>query len=204
MTFFGKLMALFPAFHTVLVLVSLVFFVFHPRWYSVTAIPLVIYLFPLTVFHCHQFLAPVKEGEYDLTKGYSAWFGSHMLQNFFITFPITERFLRLFPGVFSLWLRLWGSGVGKNVYWTPDFEVADRSLLIIGNNVVFGYAVKISCHMINPSRKMGLKNTIKKVEIQDGVFVGAGTRITPGVLIKKGAVVKAKTDIYPNSVIEAS
>ena len=202
MTFFGKLMALFPAFHTILVLASLVTFVFHPQWYTVLVIPVVIYIFPLIAFHIHQLFAPVNEGEFDLTKGYSAWFGSHMLQNFFITFPITERFLRLFPGVFSLWLRLWGSSVGKNVYWTPDFEVADRSLLIIGNNAVFGYAVKISCHMINPSRKMGLKNTIKKVEIQDGVFVGAGTRITPGVIIKKGVVVKAKTDIYPHSIVE--
>ena len=202
MSLYGKLMALFPALHTSLVLASFVLFVFEPSLSSLLTIPATVYLFPLLVFRIHQILAPLEEGTYSIVQGYSAWYGTHMIQTFFISFTGAERFLRMFPGLFSLWLRLWGSKVGKAVYWTPHFELADRGMLVIGNQAVFGYGVKISCHVISPCKELGLKNYIKKVEIGNGSFVGAASRLAPGVIVKDGAMVKATIDVYPDTVVE--
>lgn len=41
----------------------------------------------------------------------------------------------LIPGIFSCWLRLWGAKVGRDVYWTTRLEIADRSLLEIGDRI---------------------------------------------------------------------
>ena len=155
MSFWGKIITLFPGIHTLFVIASVCFFIVQPHIFSFLLVPFSIYLFPLLAFHLHQIVARLQEGTFDITKGYSAWYGTHMIQLFFITFTSFEGALRLVPGLFSFWLRLWGSSVGKGVYWAPHFEVADRSLLVIGNRAVFGYGVKINGHMINPSRTMG-------------------------------------------------
>jgi len=204
MSFLGRLVTLYPAIHGAGIISSLIFFVFEPGPLTLALIPLTIYLFPLVCFHVHQWVAPVKEGDSSLVGSYSPWYGTHMIQTVFIAFPGTERILRLVPGLFSLWLRCWGSKVGRNVYWTPHFEVADRGLLEIGDNVVFGYNVKVACHVISPSREMGLKLYIKKCVMEDRSFLGATASLAPGVLVREGALVKATTNVYPDTIIERS
>ena len=202
MSFLGKLISLFPLLHGLLIVASAVVFVVTPTAVSFVAILASIYLFPLLTFRVHNRVCRLEEGTYSIVQGYSPWYGTHMIQTMFIAFPRLETALRLVPGVFAMWLRLWGSKVGRNVYFTPHFEVADRSLLDIGNNCVFGYDVKIASHVISPSRELGLKIYIKKVIIEDGGFVGATSRLAPGVHVKKGALVKATTNVYPDTVVE--
>ena len=204
MTFLGKLITLFPGLHALLVIASLGYFVLEPGLLSGALIPLAIYVFPLAAYHLHQMVVPVVEGESSIVGSYSPWYGTHMIQLVFIGFPSCERFLRLFPGLFSVWLRLWGSKVGKGVYYTPHLELADRGLLEIGNGCVFGYNVKISGHYISPSKTKGLKLYVRKVVIEDGGFVGAASRLAPGVRVKAGALVKAAVDVYPDTVVEKS
>lgn len=202
MTLFGKLITFFPGLHALLVIASAGYFILEPSWARAGLIPLAIYIFPLVAYHLHQMVAPVVEGESSIIGSYSPWYGTHMIQLVFIGFPSCERFLRLFPGVFSVWLRLWGSKVGKGVYYTPHLELADRGLLEIGNGCVFGYNVKIAGHYISPSKEKGLKLYVRKVVIEDGGFVGAASRLAPGVRVKAGALVKATVDVYPDTVVE--
>ena len=202
MSLFGKLISLFPFLHGLLIVASVIAFIVEPTPITCVTIVVCTYLFPLFIFRAHNLVCRLEEGTYSIVQGYSPWYGTHMIQTMFIAFPRLETALRLIPGVFSLWLRLWGSKVGSNVYFTPHFEVADRSLLDIGNNCVFGYDVKIASHVISPSRELGLKIYIKKVVIEDGGFVGATSRLAPGVHVKKGALVKATTNVYPDTVVE--
>ena len=202
MTFFGKLITFFPGLHALLVIASMGYFIQEPGWLSGGLIPVAIYLFPLVAYHLHQMIVPIEEGESSIIGSYSPWYGTHMIQLVFIGFPSCERFLRLFPGVFSVWLRLWGSKVGKGVYYTPHLELSDRGLLEIGHGCVFGYNVKIAGHYISPSREKGLKLYVRKVVIEDGGFVGAASRLAPGVRVKAGALVKAAVDVYPDTVVE--
>ena len=202
MTLAGKLITFFPGLHALLVLGSAGYFVVSPGWLSGLLIPISVYIFPLVCYHLHQMIVPIEEGNSTIIGSYSPWYGTHMIQLVFIGFPSCERLLRLFPGLFSVWLRLWGSKVGKSVYYTPLLELADRGLLEIGHGCVFGYNVKISCHYITPSREKGLKLYVRKVVIEDGGFVGAASRLAPGVRVKSGALVKAAVDVYPDTVVE--
>ena len=38
--------------------------------------------------------------------------------------------------------------------------------------------------------------------VEDGGFVGAASRLAPGVRVKAGALVKATVDVYPDTVVE--
>lgn len=204
MTLRARLMVLFPALHVTALFGAIVWFVLARSPLALAAIPLAAYALPLLAFHLHQLVCPLKEGTFSIVQGYSPWFGTHMIQQGFIAMPFLESVLRLFPGLFSLWLRLWGARVGRNVYFAPGFEIADRGLLEIGNHVIFGYGVKMSSHYITPSRQYGgMKLYIRGLVFGERCFVGASSRFGPGVTVQAGAFVRADTDHYPDTVVEA-
>ncbi len=59
-----------------------------------------------------------------------------------------EEILRLIPGLYSFWLRAWGSRVGKLTYWAPQTVILDRGFLEIGDHVIFGAGVRINPHVM--------------------------------------------------------
>jgi acetyltransferase-like isoleucine patch superfamily enzyme len=97
---------------------------------------------------------------------------------------------------------LWGAEVGANVYWVPQVEIADRGLLKIGNNVVFGYQVRLFSHVVKP-RKENLMLYVKQIEIGNNVFIGVGSNLGPGVVLEDNVFLPAKTDLYPNQRVTA-
>ena len=130
-----------------------------------------LYGFPLLAYHLHRFVYPLAHGiSYLQGSDYSPWWGSHQFQLIYIAFPALEILLRLVPGVFSAWLRLWGANIGKQVYWTPALEIADRGLLTIGDGVVFGHRVGMYSHIIKP-RRDNLMLYLNPITIGDGSFI---------------------------------
>jgi acetyltransferase-like isoleucine patch superfamily enzyme len=171
---------------------------------AVLALLFSLYGFPLLIYRLHQWRFPIVEGiNYLVGKEYNPWWGSHQIQTIYLVLPVLERILQTIPGLFSAWLRLWGSAVGRNVYWVPQVEIADRGLLKIGNNVVFGYQVRLFSHVVKP-RKGNLMLYVKSITIGDNVFIGVGSNLGPGVVVEDGAFVAARTDLYPNQRVRAN
>ena len=100
-----------------------------------------------------------------------------------------------------------GAKIGKNVYWTPTLEIGDRSLIEIGgggggggDRVLFGQSCGIFPHVVKP-KKQDLMLYVKKVKIGSDVFIGAGSKLTPGVTVKDQTFVPANSCLYPNTII---
>ncbi|BAY12278.1 acyl transferase [Calothrix sp. NIES-2098] len=201
MTFLSTILLFFPTLILMLTAGAIVYLAYSPSIFSILAVLFSIYGLPLIVYRWHQWVYPVQEGiSYLIGKEYSPWWGSHQIQVIYITIPVLEAILRLIPGAFSLWLRLWGAKVGRNVYWTPGLEIADRGLLEIGDRVVMGHRVAISSHVIKP-RKQNLMLYVKKVKIGNDVFVGAGSILAPGVIIGDGTFLTMATNLSPNQQV---
>ncbi|MCJ8278919.1 MAG: acyl transferase [Rivularia sp. ALOHA_DT_140] len=202
MTLKSTILSFFPATVMLLGFSSFVWICYSPGILSITSLFFFVYGFPLLIHKIHDYLYPVEEGiSYLQGKKYSPWWGSHQIQSVYISFSFLESALRLIPGVFSLWLRLWGAKVGKNVYWTPKLEIADRSLIEIGDNVVFGQSCGLFSHAIKP-KKQDLMLYVKKIKIGSNVFIGGGSYLAPGVIIKDETFVSAASRLYPNKLIE--
>ncbi len=72
--------------------------------------------------------ASITEGKITLgSKSFFAWWAVLQLQNLFNRLPALDELLRLVPGLYSQWLRLWGARVGRLTYWAPGTLVLDRS-----------------------------------------------------------------------------
>ena len=211
MTWRSRFMSIFPLVHVILILGTLAGVVVHPGVLTAFSIPVAIYVFPVVAFRLHNLLFPLKTGMSDLGKrGYSSWWGGNQIQLLFLAVPRLESVLTLVPGLFSLWIRTWGSKVGRRVYWTPQIEILDRSLLDIGSGVVFGHKVIASSHVVTRTKSGRLLLMVERIRIGDNAFIGAGTRIGPGVIVDERAVVSAATemeantvDLYPRATVQA-
>lgn len=166
----------------------------HPARFLLTlSIP---YLVPLLLFRLMVAVLPIKEGGSVLAKGvWSSWFLSYRLQLIYGYFPFLEGALLAFPGLFSWWLRAWGSKVGKGVFWAATVQITDRGHLDIGDGAFFGNAVYLSPHVVQRRGGRGILY-FKRIRIGKGSFVGAGCRLGPGVVVHDGALVPLLTDLY--------
>ena len=122
MTFLGKIIALFPGMHMLLVLTSLVHFVMSPGVVSFCLIPSAIYIVPLAVFHLHNKVYPLEEGTFSIVKGYSPWFGTHMIQQNFISFKFAEEILRTIPWSLSAMVTSVGLSGRKQCLYCATFR----------------------------------------------------------------------------------
>lgn len=202
MSLSGKLFALFPVFHLGLIISSfLLMFKINPV-IGFSILISSIYLVPLICFRILNLLFPMQEGISDiLQKGLNSWWAGHQIQLLFITIPAFEGILKMVPGLYSFWLRRWGSKVGRNVYWTPGVINYDRNLLNIGDNVIFGEKAITVSHVITPKNGQALL-MVKTITIEKGAFVGAASVIGPGATLKEKAFVKADGRVYQNEVID--
>jgi acetyltransferase-like isoleucine patch superfamily enzyme len=202
MTLLSTILSFFPMLLMLMSFISFLWICASPGIISVVTLIFIVYGFPLLIHKIHTYFYAIEEGiSYLCGEKYSPWWGSHQIQSIYIAFPITERILRMIPGAFTLWLRLWGAKIGKNVYWTTHLEISDRTFLEIGDNVVFGHACGLYSHVIKP-KKNDLMLYVKRIKVGNNVFVGAGSYIAAGVNVVDGTFLTACTHLYPNSTLE--
>jgi hypothetical protein len=199
MTFLSRVLALFPASVVLLAMLSLGLAMspIQALWRILAgaALPVILYLYPVLAYrvliHFKPLKTPLRE---ELTGAhYSHWWGSHQVQLIYLVLPVLERFLRVVPGVYSAWLRLWGARIGQQVYWTPNVEVHDRALLQLGDGVLLGHEVKLVSHVVIPHRQH-LRLYANPIVIGSGCFIGAGSVLGPGVHVDAQQVLPVRTE----------
>ncbi|MCQ4167659.1 acyltransferase [Tahibacter harae] len=195
MTWRARLFGLFPALWLALLLGCGFWLLRTASTAAALALLFVAYLLPVLCFRLHEAVWPLREGRSRIdAPGYSPWWGGHQFQLMYNAFPALEAALRLLPGAYSAWLRLWGSRIGRRVYWTPRVEIADRSLLDVGDGAVFGHLTACYAHLIKPHRG-GLVLYVRRIHIGHGAFLSAGSRLGPGVRIADGTVLPLLSDV---------
>lgn len=196
MTLGGRLVSLFPMFYLLSVIGWTGYLLGHFSWGHFFTLPAIVYLLPLALHRIHFFFFPFADGFWFLTeKKYNPWWASHMFQFPFIACPWLESLLHFIPGLYSAWLRAWGSKIGKQVFWTPRVEIVDRGLIEVGNGAVFGHISAMCSHMVaDIEGKPAL--VIKKIIIGEKVFVGADSQLGPGVVVAPRTKLKPKSRLY--------
>lgn len=196
MTLGGRIVSLFPLFYLGCVLGWLykMFVAFQPLDFP--ALLGIVYLMPLVIHRIHFHFFPFSDGYWVLAeKKYNPWWASHMFQYPFIACPWIESLLHFVPGLYSMWLRAWGSKIGKGVFWTPRVEIVDRGLVEIGDRCVVGHITGMCSHMVaDIDGKPSL--VIKKIVLGEKVFVGADSQLGPGVIVPARTKLKPKSRLY--------
>lgn len=151
-----------------------------------------LYLLPPLLVRLLFWLRPLPAGNHALdTSAFLLWWASAQGQIVFCRFPFLEELLRLVPGLYSAWLRLWGARIGRLTYWAPGVAVLDRSLLEIGDGVIFGAGVRLNSHVIAEDDSGILRLQVAPVKIGDGCRIGGYSLLAAGTVVKGGQTLKA-------------
>ena len=152
----------------------------------------VLYVLPPIVVRALLLVGRIHEGSISLgSKDFFLWWTSFQWQMIFCRFPALEELLRLIPGLYSLWLRLWGSHIGRFTFWAPGTLILDRPFLRIGNDVVFGAGVRLNAHVADLDGDGNRRLLLAKVEIGDRCHIGGYSLLTAGTKIEKDQTTKA-------------
>jgi hypothetical protein len=134
------------------------------------------------------------------TKPFFAWWLMFQLQIVFCRCPFLEEALRLVPGIYSQWLRLWGSRVGRLTFWSPGTLITDRSFLSIGDDVVFGAGVRLNSHVLKKNDQGTIELILATVTVGNRAMVGGYSLLTAGTQISDGESTRAFLVSPPFSV----
>lgn len=199
MTLTGRLMSLFPALHLLLLAACLWAFVARPSALLAVTFVNLLYLVPPLLWQVYRaFLSDADPERHSWRLDVPErceWWAAHQFQSLYAVFPALEAMLRVIPGAYSAWLRLWGSRIGRGVYWTPNVELLDRHNLTIGDRVVFGHRVVMTGHAVHRKAAGEVWLLARGVTIGDDCFLGATSRYGPGAVVPNGSTVPFGVDV---------
>ncbi|HRK64916.1 MAG TPA: hypothetical protein PLN53_11010 [Terricaulis sp.] len=199
MTGLDRLFSYFPLLMTLAAIGALGVFAQWPNGWSAFLLLFVLYLFPPMVLRILERWTPIKPGVACIDgRKFCPWLAAHHIQAFYDALPYLESLLRVIPGFYSMWLRMWGSRVGYGVEWPVRMDVLDRNLVDIGNRVVFAREVELSAHVRKKQDGAGSRSLVRPVRIGSYAFIGAGARIGPGASVPHNANVPAMTIVDVN------
>ncbi|MGH9659009.1 MAG: hypothetical protein ACRD96_10730 [Bryobacteraceae bacterium] len=162
-------------------------------WYGhAAAFALALYVAPPLLARAVRLAVAIPQGRVPVASGaFLGWWATAQFQMLFNRFPLLEEALRLVPGLYSAWLRLWGSRIGRLTYWAPGTAVLDRSYLHLGDDVVFGAGVRLNGHVLvrNPGGQLEL--VLGTIRIGDASTVGGYCLLTAGTEVAAGESTRA-------------
>jgi acetyltransferase-like isoleucine patch superfamily enzyme len=194
-----RLFSYFPLMMTVAALIALGVFAQWPSLWSALLLVVVIYVLPPMVQRVMFRWAPLKQGIACIDgRSFCPWLAAHHIQAFYDALPYLEALLRVIPGFYSMWLRMWGSRVGYGVTWPVRMDVIDRHLMDIGNRVTFDREVELVAHVRQKTEGAGSRVLVRAVRVGSHAFLGARVRVGPGATIPHNANVPAMTVVGVN------
>jgi hypothetical protein len=159
------------------------------------------WLFLLPPLVCRLTLAvfgrPQGRGLTQDTRAYKVWWFTHQWQVVFNRLPWLEELLRLVPGLYALWIRLWGGKVSPWAYWGPGSIVADRHLVIVEAGAVIGAGAGLTGHIANLAPDGTFTVDIAPPRVGQGAIMGTRSGLGPSAELAPHRVLPAGRLIPP-------
>lgn len=162
-----------------------------PGWWKLATGITTLYLLPPVIARLILFVCPISGGTYKVgSREFITWWATAQCQVLFCRLPFLEELLRLIPGMYSLWLRLWGSQIGRLTFWSPELRILDRSFLQVGDDVVFGTGVRLNGHVLDEQNGEQVLH-LARIVVGDRVHIGGYSLLTSGTLVEPNQTLKA-------------
>jgi hypothetical protein len=167
------------------------------RWRVLAALG-VLYLLPAAAARTLLMLFPIRSKVLTLgSADFFKWWALLNMQMIFCRLPMLEEAMRIIPALYSAWLRLWGSKVGRLVFWSPGTQVFDRSFLEVGDDVVFGVAVQLIPHLMVRNEAGANEVLLATVKVGSRAVVGGYSLLGPGSEVAPGEATSARLLLHP-------
>jgi hypothetical protein len=130
-------------------------------------------------------------------RAYKVWWFTAQWQIVFNRLPWLEEVLRLTPGLYALWMFLWGGKVSPVVYWAPGALVLDRPLVVIERGALIGAGAGLTSHAGTLTPDGDWRIDIAPVRVGRGALMGARSGLAAGAELADGQMLPAGRMIKP-------
>ena len=130
-------------------------------------------------------------------RGFKLWWFATQCQTIFNRLPMLEEILRLVPGLFPLWIRLWGGRMSLQTYVAPGVVILDRWAVEVQRGAVLGYGCLIASHLATREVSGRAVVLVATPCIQAHAIVGGMTKIGPGAVLREGQVLATGRHLGP-------
>jgi hypothetical protein len=131
------------------------------------------------------------------TRDYKVWWFTHQWQVVFDRLPWLEELMRLVPGLYALWLRLWGATVSPWVYWGAGSLVVDRPLLIVEPGAVVGMGGGVTGQLGTLAEDGTYRVDVAPPRVGRAAIMGTRSGLGPGAELAASQVLPAGRLIPP-------
>lgn len=136
------------------------------------------------------------------TRDHFIWSLLFQYQLIFNRFPILEEILKLIPGIYAIWLNIWGAKVSMFVFWSSGVTILDRYSLQIEKGSILGTECLLSGHFLTFDEDGNDTVIIDKIHIKSGALIGTRAMIAPGCIIHENETLPATRLLMPFTEIK--
>lgn len=112
-------------------------------------------------------------------------------------FPILEEILRIIPGIYALWLNIWGARVSMFVFWSSGVTILDRYSIHIDKGTILGTECLLSGHFLMIDEHGHDSVIIDSIHIGSGALIGTRSMVAPGCIIHPNETLAATRLLMP-------
>lgn len=131
------------------------------------------------------------------TRAYKIWWFTYQWQVVFNRLPWLEEMLRLVPGLYALWIFLWGGRVSPFVYWSPGSLAFDRPLVIVETGAVVGVGAGLVGHAGMIASDGTYRIDIAPARVGRSAMMGARSGLSAGAELAANQMLPAGRMIKP-------
>jgi len=178
--------------------VALAFATFSTAGARLACLALWLYLLPPVVSRVTLAAFGRPDGRATLeTRDYRVWWFLTQWQMVFNRLPWLEELLRLVPGLYPLWIGLWGGRLSQFAYVSPGVLITDRYLVDVGRGAVLGMKCTLAGHIAMRDDSGRFVVVIGAPIVEAEAIVGGEASLGPGATLRAGHMLPAGRRVAP-------
>jgi hypothetical protein len=130
-------------------------------------------------------------------RGYRVWWVLTQLQMPFNRVPQFEELIRFVPGLYPLWIALWGGKLSAQAYVAPGVVITDRYLVQVGKKAVLGFRSTLAGHMAVRNEAGRWLAVIAAPSVGASAILGGDAGLGPGSRLLDGAMLPSGRRLGP-------
>ena len=155
-----------------------------------------VFFLPPLMCRISESLFPVRGTHLITSATARRWWWMQQLQMPFNRLVMVEEIMRLVPGLYQLWLILWGGQVSLLSIVAPGVVITDRQLVRIGRGAVLGNGCLLGGHLVI-QRGDQCDLIVAEVTVESGAMIGARAMLSPGSSVASNESMPATLALRP-------
>lgn len=130
-------------------------------------------------------------------RAYRVWWSLTQLQMLFNRMPFLEEALRLAPGLYPLWIALWGGRLSAFAFIAPGVVITDRYLVEIERGAVIGMNAALAGHMVTRDEAGRWRILVAAPRVEAEAIMGGASGLGPGAVLCAGEMLPTGRRVGP-------